>query len=46
VLGLPESERTALRERARARAVEEFDIAQVAREYETFYLSLLKEPPP
>jgi glycosyltransferase involved in cell wall biosynthesis len=46
VLGLPDSERTALRERARARAVERFDIAQVAREYETFYLSLLKEPPP
>jgi glycosyltransferase involved in cell wall biosynthesis len=46
VLSLPESERTALRGRARARAVEEFDIAKVAREYETFYLSLLREPQP
>jgi glycosyltransferase involved in cell wall biosynthesis len=46
MLSLPLPEQAAMSRRARARAVDRFDIAQVARQYESFYMSLLKESHP
>lgn len=45
VLSLPAAQRDELGRRARARAMTNFDIREVARRYETLYANLLKDTP-